>query len=97
MIGKSSQGPAEFVIVGSIKDFEGWKDAHKIEVETLLVNGKYDEVTNSCMYPWFQVIPKVRWVTLDGSHMSHWEDRKRYMQEVGDFLASTAPGERKDL
>ncbi|KAL2284071.1 hypothetical protein FJTKL_09276 [Diaporthe vaccinii] len=91
------QGPAEFVIVGSIKGWEGWKRAHNIEVETLLVNGKNDEVTNISMYPWFKSIPKVRWVTLGGSHMSHWEDRERYMQEVGDFLASTEPGDRKEI
>lgn len=90
------QGPAEFVIVGSIRGWEGWKEGHKIEVETLLVNGKNDEVTSLSMYPWFKTIPKVRWVTLDGAHQSHWEDRERYMQEVGDFLASTDPEDRKE-
>lgn len=66
-------------------------------METLLVNGKTDEVTNLSMYPWFKTIPRVRWVTLGGAHMSHWEDRDRFMQEVGDFLASTAPDERTEL
>ncbi|KAI1759148.1 Alpha/Beta hydrolase protein [Hypoxylon sp. FL1150] len=89
------QGPAEFVIVGSIRGWEGWKEAHKIKVETLLLNGKNDEVTNLAMYPWFKTIPKVRWVTFEkASHQAHWEDRERYMQEVGDFLASTDPHER---
>lgn len=92
-----SEGPAEFVIVGSIKGWEGWKRAHNIEVETLLINGKNDEVTNLSMYPWFQRIQKARWVTLGGSHTSHWEDSERYMQEVGDFLASTAPNDRQEL
>lgn len=84
-------------MVGSIRGYEGWKQAHKIKVETLLVNGKSDEVTDLSMYPWFKSIPKVRWVQLGGTHMSHWEDRERYMQEVGDFLANTDPGERKDI
>lgn len=92
-----SQGPAEFVIIGSIKGWEGWKRADTIEVETLLINGKHDEVTNLSMYPWFKTIPKVRWVTLEGSHMSHWEDRERYMQEVGEFLLSTAPEATRDF
>lgn len=92
-----SQGPAEFVIIGSIKGWEGWKEADTISVQTLLINGKHDEVTDLCMYPWFQAIQKVRWVTLEGSHMSHWEDRARYMQEVGDFLVSTAPNKRREL
>ncbi|KAG8158026.1 hypothetical protein KVR01_012298 [Diaporthe batatas] len=89
------QGPAEFVIFGSIKGWEGWSRAHNTEVETLLINSKADEVTNPAMHQWSKEIPKVRWVTLGGSHMSHWEDRDRYMQEVGDFLASTEPGDRK--
>lgn len=47
------------------------------------------------MYPWFKTIPRVRWVTLGGAQ--HWEDRDRFIQEVGDFLAGTGPDERKDL
>ncbi|TRX96934.1 hypothetical protein FHL15_002240 [Xylaria flabelliformis] len=82
------QGPSEFVIIGSFKDWEGWRDAHKIEVETLLLNGKYDEATDQCIKPWFTHIPKVRWVTLENSsHMAHFEERDRYIQLVGDFLS----------
>lgn len=91
------QGPAGFVIVDCIKGYEGWREAHKIEVETLLVNGKNDEVTNLTIYAWFKTISRVRWVTLNGAQHSHWEDRKRCVQEVGDFLASTEPGSRKEL
>lgn len=83
------------MIIGSIKGWKGWEEAHTIESETLLVNGQHDEVTDLSIYPWFTTIPKVRWVTLGGSHMSHWEDRKRYMQEVGEFVVSTAPNGSK--
>ncbi|KAI0109019.1 Alpha/Beta hydrolase protein [Nemania sp. FL0031] len=85
------QGPSEFVIVGSFKDWEGWKDAHKIEVPTLLLNGRYDEATDQCVQPWFTHIPKVKWVTLENSsHMGHYEERERYMQLVGEFLSGSA-------
>ncbi|KAI1433336.1 Alpha/Beta hydrolase protein [Xylaria sp. CBS 124048] len=85
------QGPSEFVINGSFKDWEGWKDAHKIEVETLLLNGRYDEATDECMKPWFSHIRKVRWVTLENaSHMSHFEQRERFMEVVSDFLLESA-------
>ncbi|CAN8100514.1 unnamed protein product [Discula destructiva] len=94
---RTIQGTAEFIIVGSIKGWEGWKEAHNISVDTLLINGKNDEVTNLSMYPWFNNIPKVRWITLGGTHMSHWEDRDRFVQEVGDFLVSTQPGQRCEL
>ncbi|RWA06158.1 hypothetical protein EKO27_g8945 [Xylaria grammica] len=85
------QGPSEFVIIGSFKDWEGWHDAHKIGVETLLLNGRYDEATDQCIKPWFTHIPKVRWVTLENSsHMAHFEERDRYIQLVGEFLSDSA-------
>ncbi|KAI1147055.1 Alpha/Beta hydrolase protein [Nemania diffusa] len=85
------QGPSEFVIVGSFKDWEGWKDAHKIEAPTLLLNGRYDEATDQCVQPWFDHIPKVKWVTLENSsHMGHFEERERFIQLVGEFLSESA-------
>ena len=74
--------------MGSLKDWEGWQDAHKINVETLLINGRYDEVTDASVEPWFKHIPKVKWITLENSsHMSHYEERERFMQVVGTFLS----------
>ncbi|KAJ7509646.1 Alpha/Beta hydrolase protein [Mycena galericulata] len=82
-------GPSEFVITGTLKEWEGWQEAHKIEVETLILNGRYDEVTDLCIEPWFKHIPKVKWVTLENSsHVAHYEDRERYMQVTGAFLTS---------
>ncbi|TVY75753.1 L-amino acid amidase [Lachnellula suecica] len=81
------QGPSEFVIIGSFKDWEGWREGHKIEVPTLILNGRYDEATDLCMEPWFRTIPKVKWVTFENSsHMAHFEDRERFMQVCGGFL-----------
>ncbi|OTA99025.1 hypothetical protein M426DRAFT_27876 [Hypoxylon sp. CI-4A] len=82
------QGHSEFDTVGSLKDWEGWKDAHNIEAPTLLLNGKYDEVMDFVVEPFFKTIKKVKWVTLENSsHVSLWEDRERFMQLVGDFLS----------
>jgi len=86
------QGPSEFVILGTLKTWEGYQDAHNIEVETLLLNGKYDEVTDLSVYPWFKAIPKVKWVTLENSsHMGHFEERERYMELCGSFLLGAGP------
>lgn len=76
-------------MVGSIKGYEGWETGHKIQVETLLLNGRYDEVTDESVEPWFRTIPKVKWVTLENSsHTGMFEDRERYMYLVGAFLSS---------
>ncbi|KAI3343608.1 Alpha/Beta hydrolase protein [Ustulina deusta] len=81
------KGPSEFTLVGAFKDWEGWEEGANIEVETLLLNGQYDEVTDLCVRPWFSSIPKVKWVTIENaSHMTHWEQRERYMQLVAGFL-----------
>ncbi|CAJ2502236.1 Uu.00g096300.m01.CDS01 [Anthostomella pinea] len=86
------QGPSEFQLRGWIKDWEGWRPAHKIAVPTLLLNGRYDEVIDKAMEPWFYTIPRVRWVTLENSsHMGHWEDTERYIGLCGAFLASRDP------
>ncbi|KAI0381274.1 proline-specific peptidase [Hypomontagnella monticulosa] len=82
------QGHSEFDTVGTFKDWEGWKDAHNIQVETLLLNGRYDEVMDFVVEPFFKTINKVKWVTLENSsHTSFWEDRERFMELVGDFLS----------
>lgn len=56
---------------------------------TLLINGKHDEVRDTCFEPWFRTIPKVKWVTLqNASHMSHWEERDRFIELCGAFLTA---------
>ncbi|KAI2469976.1 hypothetical protein F4781DRAFT_392448 [Annulohypoxylon bovei var. microspora] len=83
------QGPSEFTIVGSFKDWEPWKEAHNIEVEALLINGDQDEAMDLCIEPWFRSIAKVKWVTLsNASHMTHWEHRERFNELCGTFLLS---------
>ncbi|KAH8900807.1 proline-specific peptidase [Thozetella sp. PMI_491] len=85
---KTMTGPCEFVLTGSLESWDGGRDvAHKIEVDTLLINGQYDEVSDLCMEPWFANIPRVRWVTLsDASHMSHHEQGERFLKLCADFL-----------
>ncbi|KAF2996151.1 hypothetical protein E8E14_000521 [Neopestalotiopsis sp. 37M] len=83
------QGPSEIVITGNLKDWDGSEEAQNINVDTLLLNGRHDEVTELCVEPWFRAIPKIKWVVFEkSSHMPHWEERDRYMELVGTFLTS---------
>lgn len=80
-------GPSEIFATGSLKDWEAISTANKIEAETLLINGHYDEVQDLAVLPWFERIRKVKWVQLaKSSHMGHFEERERYMQILGEFL-----------
>ncbi|KAF9218448.1 proline-specific peptidase [Gyrodon lividus] len=58
-----------------------------IQCPTLLVNGRYDEAQDSVVRPFFQHIPRVKWVKFsNSSHMPHFEEREWYMEVVGNFL-----------
>jgi pimeloyl-ACP methyl ester carboxylesterase len=53
-----------------------------------LTNGRYDEVDDRCLQPFFDKLPNVEWIQFSkSSHLVHWEERDRYMRVVGDFLA----------
>jgi len=80
-------GPSEFYMTGPIKDWTIVDDAHKITVPVLLVNGWKDEAADSCVYPFFKLVPRVRWIQFaDSSHMAHFEEREKFFQVVGLFL-----------
>lgn len=81
-------GPSEFHITGSLKEWSVIPELHKITVPTLLLNGRYDEAQDSVVEPFFKEIQsKVKWYTFsESSHMPQYEERELYMKHVGDFL-----------
>lgn len=80
-------GPSEFTVIGSLKNWSAIEECKKIEIPVLLINGRFDEGQNSCVAPFFNNIPRVRWVTMDqSSHLPMFEERERYMEIMGDFL-----------
>jgi L-proline amide hydrolase len=81
-------GPSEFTVVGSLKNWSVKGKLSRIQNEVLLLNGRYDEATDETVRPfWEEIGGKVRWYTFaEGSHMPMWEERGRYMEVVADFL-----------
>jgi L-proline amide hydrolase len=81
-------GPSEFHVVGSIKDWQSKDRLGSIRTPTLLVSGRYDEATPPLQETLQNGIPNCEWVLFeDSSHVPHIEERDRYMQVVGDWLA----------
>ncbi len=81
-------GPSEFHVVGSIKDWESKGRLGSIDVPTLLVSGRHDEATPALQETLQRGIRNSEWVVFEeSSHMPHLEERDRYMQVVGDWLA----------
>ncbi|KAK1232895.1 hypothetical protein PQX77_003963 [Marasmius sp. AFHP31] len=80
-------GPNEFYITGSLKTWSIIDQIDRIIVPTLLTNGRFDEAQDSTMLPFFQKIPRVKWVTLEKSgHMPHQEEEARYIEVLYQFL-----------
>ncbi len=82
-------GPNEFHCLGTLRDWSIVERAGLIDVPTLLVSGRHDEATPLVVQPFFDAIPDVRWeVFEESSHMPFVEERSRYMEVVGAFLAA---------
>ncbi|KAL6886741.1 proline-specific peptidase [Trichoderma evansii] len=82
-------GPSEFTMIGPLKDYSAVGRLHMVNVPTLIINGEFDETTDSANMPFFMEIPKVKWVTVaNASHMPWLEDPDRYFDVLANFLLS---------
>jgi proline-specific peptidase len=81
-------GPSEFTITGTIRDIDLSGDLPRIRAPTLVLGGRYDEVTPRVAAQIRDGIPGARGLTfLESSHMPFWEERDRFTEVVGDFLS----------
>ena len=80
-------GPSEFHVIGSLKDWDIHDELHKISVPTLLVSGAYDEATPVMVSEIHRRIPDVVWELFpESSHMPHIEEPARFKRIVNAFL-----------
>lgn len=81
-------GPNEFHVVGTLRDWTIVDRLDTIEVPTLVVAGEYDEATPRTWQPFVERIPRVTsHVFPDASHCSHLEHPEEFRAVVGGFLA----------
>lgn len=80
-------GPSEFHVIGSLKDWTVVDRLPGIRVPTLVVAGAYDEATPATWAPFVERIPDVRsHVFAESSHMPHVEEPEAFTRVVGAFL-----------
>ncbi|GAB2975460.1 proline iminopeptidase-family hydrolase [Amycolatopsis acidiphila] len=80
-------GPNEFHVIGSLRDWTVVDRLPAIEVPTLVLNGRYDEATDDCVRPYVDQIAGARHVRFENSsHMPHVEERATYLATVRAFL-----------
>jgi L-proline amide hydrolase len=83
----TTNGPSEFHVIGSFKDWSVLDRLHLITVPALVISGRHDEATPALQQELVAGIKDAEQVILEeSSHMPFWEERPAYMAAAGDFL-----------
>ena len=91
------QGPSEFTITGTFKDYSATAFLPQVKVPTLFTVGEFDEVGPALVKSFADKVPKARYALLKGAaHIATWDARDENVKVVRDFLraaddTSTAP------
>ena len=81
-------GPTEFHVIGTLKDWTVDDRLHRVAVPTLVMSGYHDEATQACVEPFVQLIPNAQQIVMPNSaHMCHLEERADTMAAVEGFLS----------
>ncbi len=80
-------GPSEFHVIGTIKDWDRTDRLAEIRVPTLITSGRYDESTPLINEVLHRGIAGSQWVLFEqSSHMAHVEERERYLSTIRAFI-----------
>lgn len=83
-----SKAGTEFRGAGKIIDWTVENRLSEVSVPTLLLSGRYDEVTPACVEKLEQGISSSEWVLFENSsHMPHLEETERFLQVLDEFLS----------
>jgi len=82
-------GPSEFHVIGTLRDWSVVDCCADIAVPTLLISGRYDEATPATVQPFADLIPDARWELFENSsHLPHLEEPERFTQVMQEYLGS---------
>jgi len=82
-------GPSEFHVVGSLKDWDITDELHRISIPTLLISGEHDEATPLIVKQIHDRIPGALWELFpESSHLPHIEEPARFKRVALAFLDS---------
>jgi proline iminopeptidase len=80
-------GPSEFIVEGTLKNFDLTPKLHRITIPVLLLCGRYDEARPDSARYFARRFPNARVkVFKNSAHFPFWTDRKEYMKTVQEFF-----------
>lgn len=81
-------GPNDFIINGTLQGWDRSERLGEITAPTLVLCGRYDEVTPACAETLQRGIPDAElYIFEQSAHMAHLEEPEHYLAVVRDFLA----------
>ncbi len=87
------QGNNEFVVTGTMKDWDRWGDLERIATPTLLLGARHDEIRPADMQRMGTLIPNSRVAICEnGSHLAMWDDQQAYFDHLLGFLRDVDAG-----
>jgi len=87
------QGPNEFVITGTFKDWDRWSELKNINVPTLLSVGRFDTMSVADIERMGNLIPNARVAICEqGSHCSMYDDQEHYFADLIRFIRDVEAG-----
>lgn len=90
------QGPSEFTITGTFKDYNVTSFLPQIAVPTLFTVGEFDEVGPALVKQFADKVPGARYVELPGAgHLTTWDARDAMNTAVRGFLRSADSAVKK--
>jgi len=85
---KTMNGPNELVVSGNLKGWNRIERLSEIAVPTLILSGRYDEITPACSETIRRGIAGSQQVVFEkSSHIPHIEEKDRYLETLSRFLA----------
>jgi len=81
------QGPSEFTISGTIRNYDATPYLHEIKVPVLYTVGEFDEAGPQLIQRFASLTPGAKMVTLKGAaHITPWDAHDENVRVVRDFL-----------
>lgn len=87
------QGPSEFTITGTLKDYDATGFLPQVQVPVLYTVGQYDEADTTTVRRFTDLTPGARMVVIpDAAHITQWDNPEANLAAVRDFLRQVDAG-----
>jgi len=85
---ETMNGPNELVITGNLRNWDCIDQLAEISIPTLILVGRYDELTPACSETIHQGVAGSKLVVFEeSSHIPHIEEEDKYLSVVSGFLS----------